>query len=100
VIMRERNGRALPFVVRKEGDGIPFVREHVEPGTIVYADENREWDRLHASYDARRIYHSAEYSRDDISTNAAEWFFSHPPPPRRDRPAPSYQRRVSGRLCE
>lgn len=29
VIMRERNGRSLPFVVRTEDEAVPYVRDHV-----------------------------------------------------------------------
>lgn len=76
VIIRERNGRALPFVTKKESDGIPLIRKHVASGTIIYADESRQWDALHAAYDTRRINHSTEYARDDISTNQAESYFS------------------------
>ena len=39
--MRERNGRTLPFVFRKESDAIPTIRHHVPLGSIVHADEAR-----------------------------------------------------------
>ena len=29
VIMRERKGKSLPFIVRNEGDAVPYVRDHV-----------------------------------------------------------------------
>ena len=76
VIIRERNGRALPFVVSKESDAIPTIRQKVADGTILYADESRQWDTLHASYDTRRINHSEAYSKDGASTNWAESYFS------------------------
>lgn len=76
VVIRERNGRALPFVVGKESDAIPTIRQKVASGTILYADESRQWDTLHASYDTRRINHSEAYSKDGASTNWAESFFS------------------------
>lgn len=76
VIIRERNGRALPFVCRKESDAIPEIRRVVASGTIVYADESRQWDTLHASYDTRRINHSEAYSKDGASTNWAESYFA------------------------
>ncbi|PKP91176.1 MAG: hypothetical protein CVT77_12995 [Alphaproteobacteria bacterium HGW-Alphaproteobacteria-16] len=28
-IMREQGGQSLPFVVKNEGDAVPFVRDHV-----------------------------------------------------------------------
>lgn len=76
VVIRERNGRALPFVFGKESDAIPTIRQKVASGTILYADESRQWDTLHASYDTRRINHSEAYSKDGASTNWAESYFS------------------------
>jgi transposase-like protein len=76
VVMRERHGRALPFVFRKESDAIPTIRQKVASGTILYADESRQWDTLHASYDTRRINHSVAYSKDGASTNWAESYFA------------------------
>ncbi|QEX25054.1 DDE transposase [Hypericibacter adhaerens] len=76
VVIRERNGRALPFVFRKESDAIPTIRAKVASGTILFADESRQWDALHASYDTRRINHSEAYSKDGASTNWAESYFA------------------------
>ncbi len=76
VVMRERNGRTLPFVFGKESDSIPTIRSHVPLGSIVHADEARGWDMLHAHYDMRRINHSVAFSKDGASTNQAESFFS------------------------
>lgn len=76
VVIRERHGRALPFVFRKESDAIPAIRQKVATGTILYADESRQWDTLHASYDTRRINHSVAYSKDGASTNWAESYFA------------------------
>jgi len=76
VVMRERNGRALPYVFGKESDAIPTIKRKVASGTILYADESRQWDTLHASYDTRRINHSEAYSKDGASTNWAESYFS------------------------
>jgi transposase-like protein len=76
VIARERGGRTLPTVVRKESDAVPFVRQHVASGTVVHADEAAGWDRLHAHYEMRRINHSVAYSMDGACTNQAESFFS------------------------
>jgi ribosomal protein L37AE/L43A/transposase-like protein len=77
VVARERRGRALTWVVGKESDAVPTIRQHVASGTIVHADESSAWDRLHASYDMRRVNHSVEYkSEDGACTNQAESFFS------------------------
>src|SRR2546426_8516095 len=34
------------------------IRKHVASGTIIHADESSAWERLHASYDTRRVNHS------------------------------------------
>jgi transposase-like protein len=76
VVARERGGRTLPVVVSKEADAVPFIRQHVAPGTVVRADEAPGWDRLHAHYEMMRINHSVAYSLDGACTNWAESFFS------------------------
>jgi len=76
VVMRERRGRTLPFVVVSEDQGVPLVRRTVAAGTTVYADEASSWDALHGFYDAKRINHSIAYYDEGVSTNWAESFFS------------------------
>ena len=76
VVARERGGRTLVTVVAKENEGAAFVQERVAPGSVVHADEAGGWDRLHASFDMRRINHSVAYSLDGACTNQAESFFS------------------------
>jgi transposase-like protein len=76
VVMRERNGRTLPFVFKRESDAIPTIRAYVPMGSIVHADEARGWDALHAHYDMRRINHSESYSKDGACTNQAESYFA------------------------
>jgi hypothetical protein len=77
VAMRERKGRTLPFVVAKESDAVPTIRERVALGSTVHADESRAWDVLHAHYDTRRVNHSIEYmSADGACTNDAESYFA------------------------
>jgi hypothetical protein len=76
VIMREREGRTLPFVFRSEDASVLTVRQHVEPGSTIYADEASHWDTLHAHYQTKRINHSQAYSTADACTNLAESFFS------------------------
>jgi hypothetical protein len=75
VALRERGGRTLPFVVITD-QAVPFVRQAVEHGSIVYADEAASWDPLHAFYDARRINHRIAFHDEGVSTNWAESFFS------------------------
>ena len=76
VIMRERGGRALPFVVRQEGDAVPYVRDHVDNLAVIHADEASSWDALHAGWQAWRINHSLAYSAEGVCTNQAESYFS------------------------
>lgn len=76
VVIRERNGATLPFVVKSEADGVAIVRNRVSPDTVIHADEASHWDALHAGFDTRRINHSEAYSTDEACTNMAESFFS------------------------
>src|SRR6185437_14746687 len=77
VIMRERNGRTLPFVFRSEDQGVQAIRDNVGWGSTIYADEASHWDQLHAKYLTKRINHSVAYSDGNgTSTNMAESFFS------------------------
>jgi len=77
IAMRERGGRTLPFVRRKESEGVPLVRQRVVIGSTIHADEASGWDSLYAHYDMRRVNHSVEYkSADGACTNQAESYFS------------------------
>lgn len=76
VIMREREGRSLPFVVANEGDAVPYVREHVGTLATIHADEGTGWDALHAGWDARRVNHSVAFKDEGACTNQAESYFS------------------------
>jgi transposase-like protein len=76
VVMREREGRTLPFVFKSEAESVKTIAERVAPGAIVYADEATVWDALHARFDTRRINHSVAFSDDGACTNQAESYFS------------------------
>jgi predicted AAA+ superfamily ATPase len=77
VVAREILGRTLPFIVPRESDAVPLIRQHVASGTILHGDESNAWERLHASYDMYRVNHSAEYVSDEgANVNQAESFFS------------------------
>lgn len=76
VIMRQRGGKALPFVVKQEGDAIPFVRDHVATLATIHADEATSWDALHAGWQTWRINHSVAFSDEGACTNQAESYFS------------------------
>lgn len=76
VIMRERGGKSLPFVVRSEGDAVPFVRDHVATLATIHADEGAGWDALHAGWDTHRVNHSVQFMDRGVCTNQAESYFS------------------------
>lgn len=76
VIMRERNGKSLPFIVRHEGDAVPYVRDHVGTLATIHADEGTGWDALHAGWDTKRVNHSISFYDEGACTNQAESYFS------------------------
>ena len=76
VIMRERNGRSLPFIVANEGDACPIVRDRVGTLATIYADEGTGWDALHAGWDTKRVNHSVAFMDEGVCTNQAESYFS------------------------
>ena len=76
VIMRERKGRSLPFVVASEGDAVPLVRDNVGTLATIHADEGTGWDALHAGWDTHRVNHSVRYYDEGVCTNQAESYFS------------------------
>jgi transposase-like protein len=76
VIMRERRGRSLPFIVKNEGDAVPFVRDHVGTLATIHADEGTGWDALHAGWDTKRVNHSVAFMDEGVCTNQAESYFS------------------------
>lgn len=76
IVMRERNGKTLPFVAPTEDAAVPTIRERVANGSTIHADEATHWDQLHGHYAAKRINHSLAYSDGEACTNQAESFFS------------------------
>ena len=76
VIMRERKGRSLPFIVANEGDACPIVRDRVGTLATIYADEGTGWDALHEGWDTKRINHSVAFMDEGVETNMAESYFS------------------------
>ena len=75
-VMRERNGKTLPFVVPSEDAAVPTIKARVANGSTIYADEAAHWDALHGKFITKRVNHSVEYSNSDACTNQAESFFS------------------------
>jgi hypothetical protein len=75
VIMRQRGGRSIPFVC-SEIEAVAIASDVIEPGSILYADEAKSYDSLHALFEMKRIDHSKSYAENEVSTNQAESFFS------------------------
>lgn len=76
VIMREREGRTLPFVFHSEAASLATIEARVDVAATIHADEAAHWDRLHARYLTKRINHEWAYSDEGACTNQAESFFS------------------------
>lgn len=96
VVMRERNGRTLPFVFNRESEAVKTIRAHIPQGATIHADEARGWDTLHAHYDMRRVNHSVEFmSKDGACSNQAELYFA-----RLRRAEIGVHHRISGRWLQ
>jgi transposase-like protein len=76
VALRERDGRTLPFVTKREADGVPLAIEHVSRTATMSADEASHWDDLHHGWQVDRVNHSLSYSDHGKHTNMVESFFS------------------------
>lgn len=76
VVLRQRDGRTLPFAMTSEAEGVSLVNKRVAKGSVIHADEAASWDDLHARYEMKRINHQVAYSLDGACTNLAESFFS------------------------
>jgi transposase-like protein len=76
VVMRERKGRSLSFVVANEAASVPHVRDRVGALATIHADEGTGWDALHAGWDTKRVNHSIAFMDEGVCTNQAESYFS------------------------
>ena len=76
VVLRERRGRALPFVVKAEAEGVALAVENVCRTATMSADEASHWDQLHNGWAVDRVNHSLTYSDHGKHTNMAESYFS------------------------
>jgi hypothetical protein len=74
-LSREARTLSLSQIMRMTDD--EARGKHVASGTIIHADESNAWERLHASYDVRRVNQSVEYKAEDgANVNQAESYFS------------------------
>jgi transposase-like protein len=76
VVLRQRNGRTLPFVFKSEAQSIETIMNRVDQSATIHADEATHWDALHSKFLTKRINHQYAYSHDGACTNMAESFFS------------------------
>jgi hypothetical protein len=96
VVARERQGKAVSWVVDRESDAVSLIRARVASGSTVHADESGAWNILHASYPMKRVNHSVEFvSEDGACTNQAESYFA-----RLRRSEFGIHHRISGHLLQ
>jgi transposase-like protein len=77
IVAREKKGRTLAIVAKREADGVAFARKAIASGSTVHADEASHWDKLAANFPIKRVNHQIEYrAADGTNTNMAESFFS------------------------
>ncbi len=62
IVMRERGGVTLPFVVKSEEAAVPTITKRVKAGSTIFADEASCWDVLQAHFLTKRINHSECYA--------------------------------------
>ena len=70
------SGVELPFVFRSEERSVPTIRDRIEAGSTIHADEASSWDALHGHYETHRVNHSVRFYDNGICTNQAESYFS------------------------
>ncbi|MCX7304757.1 MAG: IS1595 family transposase [Hyphomicrobiales bacterium] len=77
IALRQRGGRSLTFVRRREAEGVLIARQRLADGTKLFADEAAHWDALELQFSTGRINHSVSYSDGHGKhTNMVESFFS------------------------
>lgn len=77
IVARERGGKSVGFVGKRESDALDFLRTHIAPGSTLYADQARAWDSLKELYEMLRVNHREAFVLPDgASTNNAESFFA------------------------
>lgn len=73
VSIREKWGRTLAFVLPREADAWPLIRQRVSRGSTIHADSANEWNRLTAWFPMMRVNHSIEMvSKEGASVNWCE----------------------------
>ena len=83
ITIRERGeqgaNKTLMFLAKSENQRVmrKLARDHVEPGSTIFADEHPSYDVLHANFDTLRVNHKSIYSGEHgENTNQAESYFA------------------------
>ena len=76
VVAKQRMGRTLCFVGKKESDALEFLKERIEPGTIIQVDGSNAWHGLMDLFECLRTEHLYTFGTNQQHTNNAESFFS------------------------
>lgn len=77
IALRERAGRTLTFIRKREAEGVEIARARLVADAMLFADEATHWDALEANYATGRINHSEAYSDGHGKhTNWVESYFS------------------------
>jgi hypothetical protein len=74
--MRERKGRALPFVAMNEAEGVALAKENVCRMATISADEASIGTCCTLAGTVDRVNHSSPTATTAICTNMAESYFS------------------------
>jgi transposase-like protein len=72
VVIRERDGSTIPGVFPSESHALAFIQSRVAKGTVIHADESRNWDVLNGCPRFR-----CTACRKSFSITGATLFHSH-----------------------
>lgn len=95
IVARERSGRTLVTVGRKESDGAAWLRGHLGPEAVIHADQAHAWDALNTVWRMLRVNHHREFVNGRASTNMAESYFA-----RLRRSVTGVHHRINGDMLE
>lgn len=76
VVAKQRLGRTVVFVGKKESDAVSFLRGVIEPGSVIQIDGSRAWHGLEEVGELLRTEHLYTFGTNTQHTNNAESFFS------------------------
>ncbi len=80
VVMRQRKGPTLTFVLKKESEAIPLLYQYIDPAATLYLDMGVHWvkevERLATHFDKVEYLNHSQFRADPfgVHTNSAESF--------------------------